>query len=136
MGRFKERFDMSDNRGFPRSLVELSVKARIKDEWVDCKVLDLSVEGVSLEVEQPLKPGELATIEMEHSECMKKNQVQAEVLRCDSNPDDTSPRIFHVVARLIEPNDEYLMGALNLVHGDGPKKDRRNTGFGKREDGR
>lgn len=125
-----------DQRGFPRSLVEMSVKTRIKDKWVDCKVLDLSVEGVSLEVKQPLEMGELTTIEMEHNEWMKKNQVQAEVLRCDSNPEEAEPRIFHVVARLIEPNDDYLMGALNLVHGDGPKKDRREQGFGKREDGR
>ena len=123
-------------RGFPRSLVELVVKTLIKDQWVDCKVLDLSVEGVSLEVKRPLEMGELTTIEMEHSEWMKKNQVQAEVLRCDSNSDETEPRIFHVVARLIEPNDDYLMGALNLVYGDGPKKDRREPGFGKREDGR
>ncbi len=90
---------------------------------MDCKVIDLSVEGVSLEVPQPLEMGELATIEMEHSEWMKKNQVQAEVLHCDSNPEETEPRIFRVVARLIEPNDEYRMGAQNLVQGDGPKKD-------------
>ena len=128
--------DMGEQRNFPRSLVDLTAKIRIGDQWVVCKVIDLSVEGISLQVGQLLKVGELTTIELEHSEWMKKNQVQAEVLRCDSNPDDTSPRIFHVVARLIEPNDEYLMGALNLVHGDGPKKDRRNTGFGKREDGR
>jgi len=82
-------------------------------------------------VEQPLKVGELATIELEHSEWMKKNQVQAEVVRCDSNPAETTP--CHVVARLIEPNDEYLMGALALVHGSGPKQDRRDE---KRDDGR
>ncbi|MBC8286256.1 MAG: PilZ domain-containing protein [Nitrospinae bacterium] len=125
-----------DQRGFPRSLVDMVVKTRVKDQWVDSKVLDLSVEGISLEVPQPLETGEMSTIELEHSEWMKKNQVQAEVLRCDSNPDETEPRIFHVVARLIEPNDDYLMGALNLVHGTGPKKDRREPGFGKREDGR
>jgi hypothetical protein len=126
----------NDQRGFPRSLVELTVKTRIADQWVDSKVLDLSVEGISLEVPQPLQAGELSTIELEHDELMKKNQVQAEVIRCDSNPDETEPRIFHVVARLIEPNDDYLMGALNLVHGDGPKQDRREKGFGKRVDGR
>jgi hypothetical protein len=126
----------NDQRGFPRSLVELTVKTRIANQWVDSKVLDLSVEGISLEVPQPLQAGELSTIELEHSEWMKKNQVQAEVLRCDSNPEETEPRIFHVVARLIEPNDDYLMGALNLVHGDGPKQDRREKGFGKRVDGR
>lgn len=126
----------NDQRGFPRSLVEMTVKTRIADQWIDSKVLDLSVEGISLEVSQPLQAGELSTIELEHNEWMKKNQVKAEVLRCDSNPDETEPRVFHVVARLIEPNDDYLMGALNLVHGDGPKKDRRESVFGKREDGR
>lgn len=125
-----------DKRSFPRSLVDLEVKTRIEDQWVACKVLDLSVEGISLEVPEPLSSGEMAMIELEHSKWMKKNQVQAEVLRCDSNPDETEPKVFHVVARLVEPNDEYLMGALNLVHGDGPKKDRRHSGFGKREDGR
>ncbi len=126
----------NDQRGFPRSLVDLTVKTRIDDQWVDSKVLDLSVEGISLEIPQPLLACELSTIELEHSEWMKKNQVQAEILRCDSNPDETEPRVFHVVARLNKPNDDYLMGALNLVHGDGPKQDRRDTGFGKREDGR
>ena len=126
----------NDQRGFPRSLVDLTVKTRIEDRWVDSKVLDLSVEGIALEVPQPLQAGQLPMIELEHSVWMKKNQVQAEVLRCDSNPDETKPRVFHVVARLIEPNDDYLMGALNLVHGDGPKQDRREPGFGKREDGR
>ena len=126
----------NDQRGFPRSLVELTVKTKIADQWVESKVLDLSVEGISLEVPQPLQAGELSTIELEHSELMKKNQVKAEVLRCDSNPDEAEPRVFHVVARLIEPNDDYLMGALNLVHGDGPKQDRRQSVFGKREDGR
>lgn len=105
----------NDQRDLPRSLADMVVRARVKDQWVDCKILDLSIEGVSLEVKQPLEMGELATIEMEHSEWMKKNQVQAEVLRCDSNPEESEPRIFHVVARLIEPNDEYRMGAKNLV---------------------
>ena len=95
----------NDQRGFPRSLVDLTVKTRIADQWVDSKVLDLSVEGISLEVPQPLQAGELSTIELEHSEWMKKNQVQVEVVRCDSNPDETEPRVFHVAARLIEPTD-------------------------------
>ena len=42
----------NDQRGFPRSLVELTVKTRIADQWIDSKVLDLSVEGLSLEVPQ------------------------------------------------------------------------------------
>ncbi len=126
----------SDQRGFPRSLVDMVVKTRINDQWVESKVLDLSVEGVSLEVSQPIQTGEMSTIELEHSEWMKKNQVKVEIIRCDSNPDETEPKVFHVVARLIEPNDDYLMGALNLVHGSGPKRDRRQSSFGKREDGR
>jgi len=121
-----------DKRNFPRSLVDLTVKIQAGGQWMDCKVIDLSVEGVSLEVGQALEAGEVITVELEHSEWMKKNQVQAEVLRCDSNPDGT----VHVVASLIEPNDEYLMGALNLVHGDGPKQDRRKPGHEKRDDGR
>jgi hypothetical protein len=126
----------NDKRGFPRSLVDLVVKVQSKNQWLDSKVLDLSVEGISLEVGRRLDMGELAMIEIEHSEWMKKNQVQVEVIRCYSNPNETNPEIYQVVARLIEPNDEYLMGAMNLVHGDGPKQDRRPSGFSKREDGR
>lgn len=125
-----------DQRSFPRSLIELDVKILIDNQWVVCKVLDLSVEGISLEVGQPLKMGMITTIDIGQSQWMKENQVQAEVLRCDSNPNESSLEMFHVVARLIEPNDEYLMGALALVHGSGPKKDRRNTVYGKRENGR
>lgn len=126
----------SDKRSFPRSLVELAVKVKIDGDWTDCKIQDLSVEGISLEVGKPLQMGEVTTIEIEDSEWMKKNQVRAEVLRCDSNPNETEPDIFHVVAMVIKPNDEYLTAALNLVHGDGPKKDRRKPGFENREDGR
>ena len=114
-----------DNRGFPRSLVDMDAKVQSRNQWVDCKVLDLSVEGISLEVRFQLSMGDMIPIELEHREWMKKNQVQAEVIRCDSNPNETNPEIYRVVARVIEPNDEYLMGALNLVHGDGPKQDRR-----------
>jgi hypothetical protein len=122
-----------DKRGFPRSLVDLVIKIQTNNQWMDCKVLDLSVEGISLEVGFPLNMGDLVTIELEHCEWMKKNQVQVEVIRCDSDPNNTNPEIYHMVARLMEPNDEYLMGALNLVHGDGPKQDRRpSSGFGKR----
>ena len=123
--------DMGEQRNFPRSLVDLTAKIRIGDQWVVCKVIYLSVEGISLQVGQLLKVGELTTIELEHSEWMKKNQVQAEVLRCDSHPVETTP--YHLVARLIKPNDEYLMGAMALVHGSGPKQDRRDE---KRDDGR
>ena len=77
----------NDQRGFPRSLVDLVVKTRIADQWVDSKVLDLSAEGLSLKFRK-LQAGELSAIGLEHSEWMKKNQVQAEVLRCDSNPDE------------------------------------------------
>jgi hypothetical protein len=121
-----------DKRGFPRSLVDLVVKIQAGDQWVDCKVIDLSVEGLSLEVGQLLKAGERVMVELEHNQWMKKNQVQAEVLRCDGKTD----ALYHMVARLIEPNDEYLMGALNLVHGDGPKQDRRKPGQEKRDDAR
>lgn len=44
----------NDQRGFPRSLVDLAVKTRIADQWVDSKVLGLSAEGLSLEVPQTL----------------------------------------------------------------------------------
>ncbi|MBT5029340.1 MAG: PilZ domain-containing protein [Nitrospinaceae bacterium] len=125
-----------DKRGFPRSLVEMVVKIQVDNKWVECEVLDLSVEGISLEVGQSLDMGAQIDLELEHGESMKKNQVRAEVLRCDSNPGESNPERYHVVARLIEPNDEYLMGALALVHGDGPKQDRRNTVYGKRDDGR
>ena len=121
-----------DKRSFPRSLVGLNAKIQIRYQWEKCKVMDLSPEGLSLESSQSLDVGELVKLELEHKEYMKKNQVQAEVIRCDRNPNETDPEIFQVVGRLIEPNDEYLMGALALVHGPGPKKDRRKPGFGER----
>ena len=75
-----------DNRGFPRSLVDLKVKIQSRNQWVDCKLLDFSVEGISLEVRFQLSMGDLISIELEHREWMKKNQVEVEVIRCDSNP--------------------------------------------------
>ncbi len=125
-----------DQREFPRSAVAPAARILIDDQWQECRVLDLSVEGISLELAQGLPDGTPVTIELEHGEVLKKNQVQAEVLRCGDPSDGAGSGMSNVVLRLIEPNDEYLMDALAVVHGDGPKKDRRKPAYGKREDER
>ena len=54
-------------------------------------------------------------ISIEGSEEIRSCELQAEILRCDSPENATSPS--HVVAaKFLEANDEYLMDSLALVH--------------------
>ncbi|MFT4579759.1 MAG: FKBP-type peptidyl-prolyl cis-trans isomerase 2 [Nitrospinales bacterium] len=121
---------MSDKRGFPRSLVDLQVSTQVEDNRIEGKVIDLTVEGISMEFDHPLKAGATVAIEIKQNQEVKKNELKIEVIRCLPTESDTSR--YHIVAKFIEPNDEFLMDALALVHGKGPKQDRRGTIYGDR----
>jgi len=121
---------MSDKRGFPRSLVDLQVFTRIANKKVEGKVIDLTVEGISMEFDHPLKAGATVSIDIKQNQEVKKNKLKIEIIRC--LPTETDPSRYHIVAKFIEPNDEFLMDVLALVHGTGPKQDRRGTIYGDR----
>jgi FKBP-type peptidyl-prolyl cis-trans isomerase 2 len=121
---------MSDKRGFPRSLVDLQVSAQVEGKRIEGKVIDLTVEGISIDFDHPLKAGTTVAIDIKQNQEVKKNQLKIEIIRC--LPTEPDPSKYHVVAKFIEPNDEFLMDALALVHGTGPKQDRRGTIYGDR----
>ena len=121
---------MSDKRGFPRSIIDLQVSAQVEYKRIEGKVIDLTVEGISMEFDQSLKVGSQVAIEIKQNQQVKNNKLKIEVIRC--LPTETDPSRYHIVAKFIEPNDEFLMDALALVHGTGLKQDRRGTIYGDR----
>ncbi len=119
---------MNDKRSFPRSIVDLVAHVCVEGKGIDGKILDLTVEGISMELDQNVPTGAKVAINIEQSQDVKATELRVEVIRCD--PIDSSK--YHLTARFIKPNDEFLMDALALVHGKGPKQDRRGTVYGKR----
>ncbi len=121
---------MSDKRSFPRSLIDLQVFTLVEGKTIEGKVIDLTVEGISMEFGHPLKAGTTVAIDIKQSQEVKQNELKVEVIRC--LPTEPALSKYHIVAKFIEPNDEFLMDALALVHGSGPKQDRRGTIYGDR----
>jgi len=121
---------MSDKRSFPRSLVDLQVFAQVEGKHIEGKVIDLTVEGISMEFDHTLKAGTTVAIDIKQNQEVKQNKLKVEIIRC--LPTESDPSRYHIVAKFIEPNDEFLMDALALVHGTGPKQDRRGTIYGDR----
>lgn len=122
---------MKDKRNFPRSIVDLAVCARIEDKWIDGKILDLTVGGISMELDHELQTGTCVAIHIKQCQEVKKNELRVEVTRCI--PTKADPSRYHLAAKFIEPNDELLMDVLALVHGENPKRDRRSLIYGKRQ---
>jgi hypothetical protein len=121
---------MQDKRNFPRSLVGLVAYIRIKDERINGKILDLTVEAILMEIGKEIPTGNNVAIAIKQSQEMEENELRAEVIRCIQSKSDSSK--YDLVARIIEPNDQFLMDVLALVHGAGPKRDRRGTIYGER----
>lgn len=121
---------MNDKRSFPRSVVDLTILVLIEDKWVEAKIIDLTVEGISMELNAALGKNTSATLKfLQHKE-VKDNEVKITIIRCLAIEGECNK--FHIVAKFIEPNDEFLMDVLALVHDSGPKKDRRGTIYGGR----
>lgn len=121
---------MSDKRSFPRSLVDLQVSCQIEDKRIEGNVIDLTVEGISMEIDHTFKPGTAVAIDIKQNQEMKNSKLKIEIIRC--LPVEPESSRYRIVAKFIEPNDEFLMDTLALVHGAGPKQDRRGTIYGDR----
>lgn len=120
---------MGDKRGFPRSIVDLTVLIRIDEKWIEGKIIDLTVEGISMELDPALEKNTTATIKITQNNEIKESELQINIIRCVSSGEHYKHQI---VAQFIEPDDEFLMDVLALVHDTGPKKDRRGTIYGGR----
>ena len=61
---------------------------------------------------------------------LKNKKLQIKIIRCLVL--EGKENKYSIVAQFIDPDDEFLMEVLALVHGPGPKKDRRDTIYGRR----
>jgi len=121
---------MNDKRSFPRSVVDLTIQVHINGKWIEAKIIDLTVEGLSMELDTTLEKDAIAKIKILQNKEVKNNELKIKIIR--SLAIERKPSKYHIVARFIEPNDEFLMDVLALVHDSGPKKDRRGTIYGGR----
>ncbi len=121
-----------DKRSFPRSLVDIRVEVQAESQNLPAKIIDLTVEAISLDTENSFEIGQTVSVVFEANADLKKNQLLSEVTRCERLSSGT----YMTVARFVEVNDEFLMDALALVHGSGPKQDRRSSIFSRDDDGR
>jgi hypothetical protein len=106
-----------DKRSFPRSYFDSNLDIKINGELIVSRVIDITVEGISFELESPIKIGVLVEINFKESETIAKNELIAKVIRCQSL--ESKPQKYTVVATFIEPNDKYLMDVLALIHSEG-----------------
>lgn len=108
-----------DKRNFPRVAVSLSISVKENENRLAGQMVDLTVQGISFKLAQPLPVGSLITLEISDSEELTGNELKAEVLRCDSPASVSPPEYYpyYVAAKFVEVNDEYLMDSLALVHG-------------------
>lgn len=107
-----------DKRKFPRASIKITTIIDVNENGgrrASGNVIDLTVEGISLQVAIPFAVGERVTIYIQDSRLVRKNKLQGEIVRCD--PSQTDPVRWIIAAKFIEPNDEFLMDALALVHG-------------------
>ncbi|VAX28815.1 hypothetical protein MNBD_NITROSPINAE05-267 [hydrothermal vent metagenome] len=109
----------SDKRFFPRVAISLKIQVQESEVRMDAELVDLTVEGISFKIDRPLPVGSRISIFISDSEELRSNELQGEVLRCDSpasvNPPQYNP--YYVAAKFVEVNDEFLMDSLALVHG-------------------
>jgi hypothetical protein len=109
----------SDKRFFPRVAISLKIQVQDNDSRMDAELVDLTVQGISFKLSRPLSAGSRFTVFLSDSEELRTNEVEGEVLRCDSpanvNPPQYNP--YYIAAKFVEVNDEFLMDSLALVHG-------------------
>ena len=109
----------NDKRSFPRVAISLKIQVQESENRLAAEMLDLTVQGISFKLDRPLPVGSRISIEISDRKDLRSNELQAEVLRCDSPVNVNPPQYFqyYVAAIFVEVNDEFLMDSLALVHG-------------------
>jgi hypothetical protein len=105
-----------DKRNFPRTFINSHIDIKAQSELIPSQVIDITVEGISFELESSIEIGTQVEINFKESETIAKNELNAKVIRCQALKDE--PRKYAVVATFIEPNDKYLMDVLALIHSE------------------
>lgn len=108
--------NFEDKRYFPRATVSLAAQIHDSQQKLAIDIVDLTVHGISFKSKQLLLVGSRVVIELDGSEDIRRNELTADILRCDPQSNATSPQ-YVVAAKFIEANDEYLVDSLALVHG-------------------
>ena len=109
----------SDKRFFPRVAISLKIQIQESEVRMDAELVDLTVQGISFKLDRTLPVGSRIIIFISDSEELRNNELQGEVIRCDSPVSVNPPQnfLFYIAAKFIEVNDEFLMDSLALVHG-------------------
>lgn len=109
----------SEKRSFPRVAISLKIQIQKSDSRMDAELVDLTVQGISFKIDRLLSAGSRITIFISDSEDIRINELEGEVLRCDSPANVNPPQYYpyYVAAKFVEVNDEFLMDSLALVHG-------------------
>ena len=106
-----------DKRYFPRIAISLDGSVKNREKLAYIKIIDLTVEGISFQLEQALPIGTIISVDLDTNEDIRCNDVKVETLRCNLLENITPPQ-YIVAAKFIDANDEYLMDSLALIHGN------------------
>lgn len=107
--------NFKNRRSFPRVFVCFAVFINDGEQRLPADIEDLTVHGVSFKLESPLEVGSKIWVEIAGNDKIRKNELEARILRCD--PIEAQiPKTYLAAAKFVEPNDEYLMDILALVH--------------------
>lgn len=105
-----------DKRYFSRVAISLNGSVKDGNKRVVFKIIDLTVEGISFQLQHYLPAGAKIIIDLNGTEDIRRNELKAEILRCDPLK-NIFPAQYVAAAKFMDANDEYLMDALALVHG-------------------
>ncbi len=103
-----------DKRYFPRAAIALGGRVTLEGVAVGFKVIDLTVEGISFQLDRELPADGEISITLDGNDAFGKHELKAEVIRCYPSKESTSG--WMVAARFIDPDDVFLMDSLALVH--------------------
>jgi len=94
-GNGKQQKKAAEKRGQPRLALSVPVEVFVNDQVANLKMRDISLGGMSLETDEPLKVDEDVVIILEDRAMRKQFILKARVVRHIPHPDD-SRRIIGV----------------------------------------
>lgn len=106
----------NDKRLFPRREVAFEILVIGGQEKCFAEVKDLTVNGIFFLSKVGFTPGSELEISFMQNKAAQSAELKAVTLRCDKDESE-SPWRYLVAAKFIESNDQYIMDALAIVHG-------------------
>lgn len=104
----------NNKRNFPRSVSNIALSIGVNGKEISGAALDLTVNGLAIKVEAPIDIGAKIELFVAANQSIKTKRLRGEVLRCHLVKSD--PSYYRLAVKLTEPDDEYLMDSLALIH--------------------